>query len=381
MKKPDIRKQRLLISIEKKLGKIKQHQRLIMVIDKPEDIFYYTGFWGEGILIIDQDLNTKLIVPRLEYYRAQTTSRGCEVIPSERGKRLTDSISKMIKSKTMICYGGNDYMIATTLTRHIEKQNFHIAEDIVQKNRQIKDKQEIEKIKIASKIIDRLFTIAQSEIKINRSEEEIQSTLVYEALRMGARFPNYQFTSNPLIVASGPNGSFPHAETSSRKIKNGELVVLDITLSYDHYVSDATRTFGVGNVPKKIRDVYCIVKDAQESAINRIKTTNNFAEIDSECRRIIKKAGFGEFFIHSTGHGVGLEVHELPWIRPNVDSTIEENMTITIEPGIYVEKKYGIRIEDSLWITSRKSSNKKSETIDHFDPFNFHNFDKGLIVI
>src|SRR5690606_33424139 len=140
-----------------------------------------------------------------------------------------------------------------------------------------KDKQEIEKIKIASKIIDRLFTIAQSEIKINRSEEEIQSTLVYEALRMGARFPNYQFTSNPLIVASGPNGSFPHAETSSRKIKNGELVVLDITLSYDHYVSDATRTFGVGNVPKKIRDVYYIVKDAQESAINRIKTTNNFA--------------------------------------------------------------------------------------------------------
>lgn len=381
MKKPNSRKQRLFISIEKKLGKIKQHQRLIIVIDKPEDIFYYTGFWGEGIVIIDQDLNTKLIVPRLEHYRAQTTSRGCEVISSERGKVLTDSILKMIKSKTMICYGGNDYIIATTLTKHVGKQNFHIAEGLVQKIRQIKDKQEIEKIKTASKIIDRLFEIAQMEIKINRSEEEIQSTLVYEALRMGARFPKYQFTSNPLIVASGPNGSFPHAETSSRKIKNGELVVLDITLSYDHYVSDATRTFGVGNVPKKIRDVYYVVKDAQESAINRIKTTNNFADIDSECRRIIKKAGFGEFFIHSTGHGIGLEVHELPWIRSNMDSAIEENMTITIEPGIYVEKKYGIRIEDSLWITSGKSSNKKSETIDHFDSFNFHNFDKGLIVI
>ena len=100
-----------------------------------------------------------------------------------------------------------------------------------------------------------------------------------------------------------------------------------------------------------------------------------------ECRKIIKEAGFGEFFVHSTGHGIGLEVHELPWIRPNIDSAIKENMTITIEPGIYVENKYGIRIEDSLVITPRQKSNKNSKSKDHFDYYNFHNFDKGLIVI
>lgn len=381
MKKADIRKQRLLASIEKNPGGIKDFEKLVIVIDKPEDIFYYTGFWGEGILIIDQDLNTKLIVPKLERLRALNTSRGCDIISSERGKGLIDTVLSIVKPEDMVCYGGNEYMMATILLKQVGKRNFIVIEGPVQRIRQVKDKQEIETIKRASKVIDRLFEIAQKEIKINKSEEEIQSILVYEALRMGARFPNYQFTSNPLIVASGPNGSFPHAETSSRKIRNGELVVLDITLSYDHYISDATRTFGVGKLPKKIHEIYDIVKHAQESAIRRIRTTNNFADIDLECRKIIKEAGFGEFFVHSTGHGIGLEVHELPWIRPNIDSAIKENMTITIEPGIYVENKYGIRIEDSLVITSRQKSNKNSKSKDHFDYYNFHNFDKGLIVI
>lgn len=381
MKKDDFRKQRLLISIEKNSGKIKDYGKFIIVIDRPEDIFYYTGFWGEGILTIDQDLNTKLIVPGLERLRALNTSRGCDVMSSERGKGLINTVLNLIESKDMVCYGGNDYLMATLLVKHVRKRNFIFGEELVRRIREIKDKQEIETIKTASKVIDRLFEIAQKEIKINKSEEEIQSTLVYEALRMGARFPNYQFTSNPLIVASGPNGSFPHAETSSRKIKNGELVVLDITLSYDHYISDATRTFGVGKVQKKIQDIYNVVKHAQESAIQRIKTTNNFADIDFECRKIIKDAGFGEFFIHSTGHGIGLEVHELPWIRPNTYTSIKENMTITIEPGIYVENKYGIRIEDSLNITVRQNSKEELKAIDHFDYFNFHSFDKDLIVI
>ena len=381
MKKADSRKQRLLISIEKNLGKTKDFKKLIIVIDRPEDIFYYTGFWGEGILTIDQDSNIKLIVPGLERLRALSTSRGCDVLSSERGKGLVDTVLNLIESKDLVCYGGNDYFMATVLVKHVGKKNFIHSEELVREIRQIKDQNEIETIKTASKVIDRLFDIAQKEIKINQSEEEIQSTLVYEALRMGARFPSYQFTTNPLIVASGPNGSFPHAETSSRKIKNGDLVVLDITLSYDHYISDATRTFGVGKISKKLHDIYNIVKNAQESAIQRIQTTNNFADIDFECRKIIKDAGFGRFFIHSTGHGIGLEVHELPWIRPNTYTAIKQNMTITIEPGIYVENKYGIRIEDSLYITGRQNSKGELKAIEEFDYFNFHSFDKDLIVI
>ena len=353
----DTRKQKLLNALESDPLRIKDRKKSIIIIDRPEDIYYYTGFWGEGLLVILENLNSKLIVPRLERLRALKTSRQCDVVSSERGRGLIDSFLNFIGSSDIVYYGGSDYWIANIIAKHVGKRNLVPGEEQLKRIREIKDKQEIETIKIASKVIDKLFEIAEKEIKINKSEEEIQSILVYEALRMGARFPNYQFTSNPLIVASGPNGSFPHAETSSRKIKNGDLVVLDITLSYDHYVSDATRTFGVGKLSKKIHDIYDVVRIAQERAIQRIKTTNNFADIDLECRKIIKDAGFGEYFIHSTGHGIGLEVHELPWIRPNIDTAIKENMTITIEPGIYVENKYGIRIEDSLVITSIQGSN------------------------
>ena len=377
----DTRKQKLLNALESDPLRIKDRKKSIIIIDRPEDIYYYTGFWGEGLLIILENLNSKLIVPRLERLRALKTSRQCDVVSSERGRGLIDSFLNFIGSSDIVYYGGSDYWIANIIAKHVGRRNLVPGEEQLKRIREIKDKQEIETIKIASKVIDKLFELAEKEIKINKSEEEIQSILVYEALRMGARFPNYQFTSNPLIVASGPNGSFPHAETSSRKIKNGDLVVLDITLSYDHYVSDATRTFGVGKLSKKIHDIYDVVRIAQERAIQRIKTTNNFADIDLECRKFIKDAGFGEYFIHSTGHGIGLEVHELPWIRPNMDSAIKENMTITIEPGIYVENKYGIRIEDSLVITGIQGSNAKLKATDHFDYFNFHNFDKGLIVI
>jgi Xaa-Pro aminopeptidase/Xaa-Pro dipeptidase len=377
----DTRKQKLLDSLEPNPLKINDHKKPIIIIDRPEDIYYYTGFWGEGLLLIFDDLSSKIIVPRLESLRALRTSKQCDVVSSERGRGLIDSFLKFIGSTHFVYYGGSDYWIANIIARQVGRRNLIPGSEQFRKIREIKDKQEIETIDIASRVIDKLFEIAEKEIKINKSEEEIQSTLVYEALRMGARFPSYQFTSNPLIVASGPNGSFPHAETSSRKIKTGDLVVLDITLSYDHYVSDATRTFGMGKISKKEHDIYEIVRNAQEKGIQRIKTTNNLAEIDLECRKIIEGAGFGEFFVHSTGHGIGLEVHELPWIRHDTPTPIKENMTITIEPGIYMENKFGIRIEDSLCITSKKNSKGKLKTENQFDYLNFHRFDKDLIVI
>ncbi len=381
MRRVDSRKQKLLTKLGTLTSKTKARGQLTAIIDKPEDIFYYTCYWGEGILIMKENEESKLIVPRLEYLRAVSSSKECDIVSSERGKGLTNSLLKHLGSDNIVCYGGNDYWTANIIAKQVGKRNLILGEEQLKKVREIKDKQEIETIKNASNIIDKLFEIAKKEIKINISEEEIQSILVYEAMNRGARFPNYQFTSNPLIVASGPNGSFPHAETSSRRIKNGDFVVLDITLSYNHYISDATRTFGVGKISKKMQDAYNLVKHAQESAIERIKSTNNFAEVDLEGRKIIQEGGYGDFFIHSTGHGIGLEVHELPWIRPQTYTTIKENMTITIEPGVYIENKFGIRIEDSLCITTKRNSKKRLSEFDRYDYINFHKFDKSLIVI
>ena len=331
---------------------------------------------GEGILVILETLS-KLIVPKLEYTRALRVSKDCDVISSERGKTLTDSLSNQLNENNLVFYSNNNHRIIKELCKRISKRNLVVDYNPVVKLREIKDAQEIVKIRKASNIIDKLFEVATKEIKVNRSEEEIQAILVHEAMKMGAKFPFYQFTSNPLIVASGPQASFPHAETSRRLIKEDEFIVLDITLSYEHYVSDATRTFGIGRISKKMKTTYEIVKAAQENGIRRIPETNNFALVDAACRDTIQKEGLGEYFIHSTGHGIGLEVHESPWIRPKISSHIQENMTITIEPGIYFENKFGVRIEDSLCIVKKKNGKIGQD----FDSLNLHAFDKELIIL
>jgi Xaa-Pro aminopeptidase/Xaa-Pro dipeptidase len=369
------RKQNLFEICKKLFEDFTHNNNLIFIIDNPEDLYYYSRYWGEGILIITQDKASKLIVPKLEYFRATETSIDCDIIQSERGKSLTESVVNLLGTEVLVFYGGTDFWIIDEISRKIGKSKLKLNPEALRQVRQIKEPVEIERIQKASNIIDRLYKVARNEIKVNISEEEIQSTLVYEAMRLGARFPTYQFTSNPLIVASGPNGSFPHAETSSRKIQDGDLIVLDITLSYNHYISDATRTFGIGNVSPEKKEVYDIVYQAQLQGIGKIATSTDFSEIDAACRNLIKEAGYGEKFIHSTGHGIGLEVHELPWIRPNFKSKISENMTITIEPGIYISNKFGVRIEDSLLIKSVSDSKKG------FEFLNFHSYDKELIIL
>jgi Xaa-Pro aminopeptidase len=374
------RKIKLFELLNKQIGqkKIKEENKLI-VLFKPENIFYLTNFWGEGIVIISEqeaEMHTKLVVPRLEYTRAINTSKECEVVSSDRGIALSNTVIDLIKDGSIVFSDSNYFEIINKIQRKIGRKNVIIDNNLLYPLREIKDTVEINNIKNASKIIDNLFEITTKEIKENTTtEEQIQSILVYEAMKLGARFPSYQFTSNPLIVASGANGSFPHAETSDKKIKSGELIVIDITLSFNHYISDATRTFGIGKITDEMKEIYETVKTSQENGIVCINNTQDFTDVDACCRNIIINRKYGDQFIHATGHGIGLEVHEPPWIRPNFKSKIRENMTITIEPGIYIENKFGVRIEDSILIT------KKRNRDDGFDYINLHSFEKELLII
>ncbi len=346
-----------------------------MILFKPENIFYFTNFWGEGIAIISDKSQTKLLVPLLEYTRAINTSKECDIIPSERGITIINTLANFIQDKDIVYSDINDFDTIRKIQQKIGNKNLVIDNNVLYKLREIKDTEEINNIKNASKIIDKLFEIAVKEIKEDVTEEQIQSILVYEAMKLGARFPSYPYTTNPLIIASGPQGSFPHAETSSKKMKAGELIVIDIALSFNHYISDATRTFGLRNITREMREVYETVKTSQENGIEHIRNTSDFSDIDACCRNIIIRNKMGEHFTHSTGHGIGLEIHEPPWIRPNYNSKIKENMTVTIEPGIYIENKFGVRIEDSILITGKK--NKQ----DEYNFINFHSFSRELMIL
>jgi len=231
----------------------------------------------------------------------------------------------------------------------------------------IKDSQEIAILKKASKIIDEMFELCTRKIKKGQRESELQAILMSYAIEHEMFDTGYKSTLNPLIIAGGPNGALPHAQVTNRKFANGDLIVVDLTLRYKGYVTDSTRTFGLGSVSSEAKSVYEIVKESQKLGLKAAKPGSSSKSVDNACRNYIKNQKYGKYFIHSTGHGIGLEVHELPNISPKSNTKLAKNMAITVEPGIYIPKKFGVRIEDSLIVQDK--------------PILLHKFTKDLIVI
>jgi len=237
-----------------------------------------------------------------------------------------------------------------------------------QKTREIKDEKEIILLKKASKIIDSMFNLCAKKIKAGQKESELQSILMSYAIKNEMFDTGYSSTLNPLIIAGGPNGALPHAQVTNRKFRRGELVVVDLTLRYKGYVSDATRTFALGKISNHEKQVYNIVKDSQELGLRAVKPRINCKSVDDVCRKFISDSDYGKYFIHSTGHGIGLDVHEFPTIGPKSTTKLQNNMAITVEPGIYIPKKFGVRIEDSLIVKDKK-------------PLLLHKFTKELLTL
>ncbi len=338
-----------------------------LVAFKPENIFYMTGFWGEAVAILHKGHPTVIVAPELEVSRAKSESKDCDVLVAERSMQgLSTSVVKILKERTCknICTDCDDYQSVTYMKRKFPKikQN----KDTFYSARMIKDESEIRTLKKASKIIDNLFDICTHKLHVGQRESDMQSILMAEASMLGAFDTGYASTLNPLIIAGGPNGALPHAQVSQRKFKKGDLVVVDLTLRYDGYVSDATRTFAMGNTNNKARIIYDIVHESQKGGLDSVRSNASCKSVDDACRSFIDSRGYGKYFVHSTGHGVGLEVHEMPIISQKSQTNLQKNMAITVEPGIYVPGKLGVRIEDTLVVRDRK-------------PLILHKFTKELI--
>ena len=334
-----------------------------MVAFEPENLFYMTGFWGEAIGVLDKSGIT-IIAPELEVSRAKEESVDCNVIKSERGQGSLSTLATKLKGKK-VCTDNNDYDVIRTLKKTISSMKS--SKDPFYRAREIKDSSEITILKQASRVLDEMFELCTNKIKKGQSEMELQAILMSFAMERDMFATGYKSTLNPLIIAGGPNGALPHAQVTKRKFTNGDMIVVDLTLRYKGYVSDATRTFGLGSVSADAKKVYEIVKESQKNGLKAVKPKTSCKSVDDACRNVIKKKGYGNYFIHSTGHGIGLEVHELPCLSHLSKTNLEENMAITVEPGIYLPKKFGVRIEDSVIVKN------KAEVL--------HKFTKDLIVI
>jgi len=335
-----------------------------LVTFEPENLFYMTGFWGEAIGLLEKNGKTAIIAPELEVGRAKEESEDCDVITAERGTGLISSLIEKIK-KNNVCTDCQNYPIMMSLKKSIPK--IKSSTEPFYDSRIIKDEKEIQILKKASKIIDEMFQLCSKKMKIGQKESELQTILMTYAMEQEMFDTGYKSTLNPLIIAGGPNGALPHAQVTQRKFKKGDLVVADLTLRYKGYVSDATRTFVLGKISSQANEAYEIVKESQKLGLKAVKPGVCCKDIDLACRKYIEEKNYGQYFIHSTGHGIGLEVHELPCISYRSDTKLKENMAITVEPGIYIENKFGIRIEDSLIVKDK--------------PLVMHKFTKDLVTI
>ncbi len=216
---------------------------------------------------------------------------------------------------------------------------------MIEKMREIKDEAEISLMKKASDMMSKVLNRVLDTLEPGQTEKEIARKIENFSLEAGAE--GMAFDS---IVASGPNAALPHAVPTNRKIRKRDHVIFDVGLKLDGYCCDMTRTVFMGTPDRKIKEIYKIVREAQLAALEYVRPGEISTKPDSIARDIIKKAGYGEYFGHSLGHGVGLATHEAPRLSPLDPVTLEQGMIVTVEPGIYLPGKGGVRLEEMVAI-------------------------------
>lgn len=211
---------------------------------------------------------------------------------------------------------------------------------LVEDLRRVKDEAEIIAIAAAAELTDRIYTETFERGLVGRTEADVSAHAVARIREQGAE-PSF-----PPIVAAGPNGALPHAEPGPRVIGPGELVVIDMGSRLDGYCSDCTRTVATGPLDSEAAEIYEVTLRANELALGAVAAGESAAAIDKVARNVIEEAGYGEFFGHGLGHGVGMEIHEAPRLGPRTDDILVVGDVVTVEPGIYLAGRCGVRIED-----------------------------------
>lgn len=319
-------------------------------------IRYFTGFvmnqFAESILIIEQDATISYLVPKLDFYRA---IRDCWIDDIHAYAEDTpDHLSPLrnIINKEWRTVGIETETITVKHMSYIKevfKGNFQSVDPIIEQQLKVKTNQEIQLIKKAADIASYTMNEVMNYIRENKrvTELEVAGFAKYVMEKQGAE--NYSF--QPFIM-SGVDSALPRRVPSTKELVEGELIVFDMGCIYEGYCSDITRTFALGTVNEKQKEIYDISYEAQKRAIQAIRPGKTAEEIDAVARDYIIEQGYGDYFPHLTGHGIGVSVHEYPIIDQGEQAVLEENMIVTIEPGIYLPDVGAVRIEDMILITT-----------------------------
>lgn len=324
------------------------------LILSPENRRYLTGFPSSAGCLLITDTDAVFLADSRYIEAARNTVTDCEcVLLSDFSAQLGGYIEKFNIEK--LCLEGEN--LSVSKAESIKKIcrcecDFTKADKEIQALRRTKSVYEKQKILTAQSIAEKAFDHILGFIKEGVTEREIALNLDFFMLRNGAQAISFE-----TIAVSGKNSSMPHGVPCDKKIEKGDFITMDFGAVVDGYHSDMTRTVAVGSVSSKQAEVYETVLSAQKNCLEILKSGVSCKDADAAAREVIKNAGYGEFFGHGTGHGVGIEIHEAPTLNPRSGETLKIGDIVTVEPGIYLPDEFGVRIEDMAFITENGIEN------------------------
>jgi Xaa-Pro aminopeptidase len=318
------------------------------VVTSGVNIRYYSGFTSSEAIFLVTHKNTYLVTDFRYTIQANAQTMGlCEVVEasfSEQLNRIRDFLTQDGCKRA----GFEEDVLSVGEFRKYEAMPVSWVPfgTEISFPRLYKGAEEVANLQAAQRIADKSFLEWLGRIGAGMTEKEAAAELNYVCAKNGSDAPSF----DP-IIAAGPNSAMPHATPGERKLQKGDLVTADFGCMINGYHSDMTRTFAIGSIDTESREIYEIVKTAQQLSLNVLKSGISGKELDAAARDYITQKGYGPQFGHGTGHGFGLEIHESPYARALSTDMLYSGMTITVEPGIYIEGKFGVRIEDCCVVT------------------------------
>jgi Xaa-Pro aminopeptidase len=309
------------------------------------DLYYLTGFMSEGFYGLVTRDGTWLFCSALMAGQVRENAPGCRVVV---GKRLVPTLQDLRRRHRLKVLGFDPEQVNYRLGAALAKEGLRPQESPAARLRIVKEAEELALLKQACHLTAQSIDYIRKRLKPGVTEKELAIELEAFYHRNGA-----QRVAFDLIVAMGPHTALPHHVPGRTRLARNQSVIFDIGCTVGGYRSDLTRTLFFGKISPAFRRIFNIVQSAQRAGFERVRPGSTGGQVDAAARLVIAKAGHGRHFIHSTGHGVGIDIHEPPWIRPKSPDVLKPGMVLTVEPGIYLPGRFGVRIEDTLRVTGQ----------------------------
>lgn len=323
-----------------------------ILVNDEKNIYYLTNFsWGARLLVTVEG-ESVLFVYSVNYENAKRLAENVTVELVRSGEKVEEKVFNEILKRGFKSIGF-DRMDATEyqkMKNSLKEVKVESLEDVIWSLRKVKDENELAFIRRAAELTSRGMERALEVIRPGMREWEVAAEAEYEMRRLGSSGVAFD-----TIVCSGPETAYPHGGLGEREIRDGDLVVIDIGAKHHGYCADMTRTVIVGEGTRIQKHIHETVINAQKIAINHIRAGVKAKDVDDAARKFIAENGYGEYFVHNLGHGIGLNVHEPPTLGPSSEDLLLAGNVVTVEPGIYIPGFGGARVEDTLLVCEEKS--------------------------